>query len=544
MPDTYSRPDLGPPGAVTGVGVLGTSTGKSSFFGKSVTYVEERRFLNNYKQEVGEEPEERTERTGRTREARDGDTCWQECEEVTNTYARKYEFTLVEYEDWTINTTLQAYYDGVNSWTTGTVGAGGSIAGAGATGVASTSAGSAAIAEWLLGDAATATGVEILGGEVAATAGAASTGFTVAGLGLAAFYVTTNIMDSAHPAGTKDSEGWQIVGQKFLGERLWRRGVPKWVQCGDKHPCSEPPKRQATGSGASGATPQIPSPTIPAPSGGPGSGPDDGGPGQEPEPGPGSPGPDGSTPVIPGPSTPPPRVPESGPQSEEGLGEDGDVRSSSPPVAATPSFPWRLIAIVASALAVLGVVLGIVFSVGGGKSPTTTPPLGTPAPSSPTHTSGTGSSTTGNSGATAGYSCSGVEFKLFDNWSPAAVENGGGPSTFSTDGKPYCFIAAATYHWNNGSGAVPGTIALKRLSGPKGVGSSLPPTVAVPSAGQNGAQNVNWVVSRSNPTVNPLILDGTYECWDSDPATWSQSSGAGFCWVEVTSATKTKAGTS
>jgi hypothetical protein len=140
MTDTYSRPDLGPPGSVTGVSLLGTSSGKADYIPKTVTYVEERRFLNTYMKEVGEEPEERTERTGQTREARDGDICWQECEEATNTYARKYEFTLVAYEDWTINTTLKAYYDGVNSWTTGTVGAAGSIGGAATTGVASTQA--------------------------------------------------------------------------------------------------------------------------------------------------------------------------------------------------------------------------------------------------------------------------------------------------------------------------------------------------------------------------------------------------------------------
>jgi hypothetical protein len=263
MADSYSRPDLGSPGSTIGVQVMGTSQG-TAWWGKTIHYVVERRYLNEYRKEDGAEPEDRTERTGRTREATDGDVCWQECEEVTNTYRRNYQFTLVKYEQWLINTTLQAYYDGVNSWTTGTVSAGGSLAGAGASGVAATKAGSEAVAQWLLGDAATAGGVEVLGAGVASVAGTASTALTVLGVGFAAFYITTNVMDSALPSGTKIDEGWEIIGRQLTGESLWRSGQnPRWVACGPKHPCDKPKVSTGGGSSKPGGTEKPPQPVPP-----------------------------------------------------------------------------------------------------------------------------------------------------------------------------------------------------------------------------------------------------------------------------------------
>ncbi len=135
------------------------------------------------------------------------------------------------------------------------------------------------------------------------------------------------------------------------------------------------------------------------------------------------------------------------------------------------------------------------------------------------------------------YQCVGNQFKLFDNWNRDRVDNGASAPTFSTGGKPYCLVAIATYHWNDGRGQVPGKISLTGRSG------TLGPWAVEASAGQEGAPNVNWVVNLS--PSRPVILDGTYTCQDSDPASWSQnkaSAGQGFCWVSVQSALVTTPG--
>jgi hypothetical protein len=130
--------------------------------------------------------------------------------------------------------------------------------------------------------------------------------------------------------------------------------------------------------------------------------------------------------------------------------------------------------------------------------------------------------------------CQGAQVKLFDNWNVFGVSNGGRPPSFSTAGKAYCLGWVGTYHWNNGNGATPGTIALTKLSG---TGAYLPPTHATGSSGQGGAKNVNWVVYAS--PAHPVVLDGTYTCVDSSRVSWSedqQSHGYGFCEVWVTPA--------
>ena len=50
---------------------------------------------------------------------------------------------------------------------------------------------------------------------------------------------------------------------------------------------------------------------------------------------------------------------------------------------------------------------------------------------------------------------------------------------------------------------------------------------------------MNWYVNFS--TAKPVVINGTYSCVDSDPATWSQdqqSGGKGFCTVYVVNAVK------
>jgi PKD repeat protein len=135
------------------------------------------------------------------------------------------------------------------------------------------------------------------------------------------------------------------------------------------------------------------------------------------------------------------------------------------------------------------------------------------------------------------YACTGSQIKLFDNSNGGGVLNGGKPPTFTTKGKAYCLVSITTYHWNNAKGKAPGTIGL--------AGSSTAgPFAAKGSSGQGGAPNVNWTVNVSTST--PVILNGTYTCQDSDPATWSQdpqTGGKGFCIVYVTNAVKSSGGT-
>lgn len=146
---------------------------------------------------------------------------------------------------------------------------------------------------------------------------------------------------------------------------------------------------------------------------------------------------------------------------------------------------------------------------------------------------GSGPPSGNNKVSVAGYVCHGNEAALFDNINADAVSNGGSQPTFSTDGKAYCLMYVQTYHWNKGAGSAPGTLGLVRVSGaalPKYV-SDLP---AKTSPGSNGASNVNWYANVS--LTKPVILDGTYSCVDSDPATWSSDSasgGAGFCLVDA-----------
>ncbi len=138
------------------------------------------------------------------------------------------------------------------------------------------------------------------------------------------------------------------------------------------------------------------------------------------------------------------------------------------------------------------------------------------------------------------YKCVGAEFQLFSNWNADIVGRGGTLPTFDTHDKPVCLVSISTYHWNEGRGEAPGLIALFEFSGPVWT-DTLGPWKATGSAGQGGAPNVNWTVTLS-PSQEPVVLDGTYSCEDSDPGTWSQnaaSGGQGFCAVWVTDAQKT-----
>lgn len=141
----------------------------------------------------------------------------------------------------------------------------------------------------------------------------------------------------------------------------------------------------------------------------------------------------------------------------------------------------------------------------------------------------------GDAPSNSSWTCSGATVTLLNNTNSDAVANGAGAPIFSTHGKAYCVALIQTYHWNDGGGSLPGTLGLKRLgTDMAGVPSSLGPYKALASSGQNNAPNVNWYVYP--PLSSPKVIDGTYDCQDSDPGTWSSnktSGHEGFCIVRA-----------
>jgi hypothetical protein len=126
------------------------------------------------------------------------------------------------------------------------------------------------------------------------------------------------------------------------------------------------------------------------------------------------------------------------------------------------------------------------------------------------------------------YQClAGTERLFFDNWNVARVAGNGSEPAFSTNGRPYCVVQVASYHYNNGLGAKPGTMAL--FSG----GQVLGYWQATGLSGQGGVANAAWIAR----PARPVVISGFYWCFSSDASTWSQDSGSlgrGFfrIWVE------------
>lgn len=96
-----------------------------------------------------------------------------------------------------------------------------------------------------------------------------------------------------------------------------------------------------------------------------------------------------------------------------------------------------------------------------------------------------------------------------------AVANGGRPPQFQLSG-PTRIHFIMSYHYNNGQGANPGTIAFRRADG-----KMFGPWAAT------AVNKVYWVVAPG--TTLPA---GNYQVIDSDPASWSQN-GTGFGHVLV-----------
>ncbi len=114
---------------------------------------------------------------------------------------------------------------------------------------------------------------------------------------------------------------------------------------------------------------------------------------------------------------------------------------------------------------------------------------------------------------------------IFTNGNTGGVYNNPSRATTFTLREPHVITLVTNYHWNNGRGATPGTIALRGSDG-RTYGSWR----AAGSPGQGGVPNADW-----NAAPNVTLPAGTYTVVDSDPSTWAQNSesgGAGHTRVE------------
>lgn len=89
------------------------------------------------------------------------------------------------------------------------------------------------------------------------------------------------------------------------------------------------------------------------------------------------------------------------------------------------------------------------------------------------------------------------------------------------------------YHWNNGRGTRPGTIALRDSAG-----RTYGPWKAVGSPGQGGVPNAYWTVS---PSIK--LGPGEYTIIDSEPSTWAQNSGSGRAGMTIVKGYRPKSAT-
>ncbi len=124
--------------------------------------------------------------------------------------------------------------------------------------------------------------------------------------------------------------------------------------------------------------------------------------------------------------------------------------------------------------------------------------------------------------ATEGSAPKAVE-KIFDNNNPDAVQNLPTRATEIALNGSLRIAKITTYHWNNGQGAPPGTIALRSSTG-----EVFGPWQASGEPGQGGVPNAYWVVE---PDV--VLPAGIYSVIDSDPATWAQNGGTGGAGIAI-----------
>jgi hypothetical protein len=108
---------------------------------------------------------------------------------------------------------------------------------------------------------------------------------------------------------------------------------------------------------------------------------------------------------------------------------------------------------------------------------------------------------------------------IFTNGNIGGVYNNPSRATTFTLREPHVITLIMDYHWNNGRGATPGTIALRGSDG-----RTYGPWQAKGNAGQGGAPNAYW-----NTYPNVTLPAGSYTVVDSDPASWAQNSGSQGC---------------
>lgn len=111
------------------------------------------------------------------------------------------------------------------------------------------------------------------------------------------------------------------------------------------------------------------------------------------------------------------------------------------------------------------------------------------------------------------------EKEVFSNFNKSSVAN-------NPKYVPDFFVDESTlisritnYHWNNGKGAYPGTIALIDEDG-----KIYGPWQARGTDGMYDTKNANWIVE-----PNIMIPSGRYFIFDSDMATWSNNAGSAYC---------------
>jgi hypothetical protein len=119
----------------------------------------------------------------------------------------------------------------------------------------------------------------------------------------------------------------------------------------------------------------------------------------------------------------------------------------------------------------------------------------------------------------------GPQVTVLDTTNTLGIRPGGSAPSFTLD-KPARLSVFTTYHFVDGGGPAPGTLA---LAGPDD--KTYGPWQAEGLEGQGGVANAFW---EARPDV--LLPPGTYKVVDSDPSTWStndKATGVGFAKVVV-----------
>jgi hypothetical protein len=119
----------------------------------------------------------------------------------------------------------------------------------------------------------------------------------------------------------------------------------------------------------------------------------------------------------------------------------------------------------------------------------------------------------------------GPQVTVLDTGNTLGIRPGGSAPSFTLS-KPAKLSIFTTYHYVDGGGPAPGTLALTGADGKK-----YGPWQTKGLDGQGGVANAFW---EARPDV--LVPAGTYKVVDSDPSTWStndKAKGLGFTTVVV-----------